>query len=87
MATTAPLLGLLGTVSGMINTFRVITYHGGGDPRLLAGGISEALITTEAGLIIAVPALLLHNYLSNKADKIASDMERNAVKFVNSLPA
>jgi biopolymer transport protein ExbB len=70
----------------MIGTFQVITYHGAGDPRLLAGGISEALITTQAGLIIAVPALLLHNYLSTKADKIASDMEKNAVKLINSLP-
>jgi biopolymer transport protein ExbB len=86
LAAAAPLLGLLGTVSGMISTFQVITYYGGGDPRLLAGGISEALITTQAGLIIAIPALLLHNYLSNRADKIASDMEKNAVKLINSLP-
>jgi len=69
----------------MINTFKVITYYGGGDPRLLAGGISEALITTEAGLIIAIPALLLHNYLSDKANKIATDIEKNAVKLINSL--
>ena len=85
LAAVAPLLGLLGTVSGMINTFKVITYYGGGDPRLLAGGISEALITTEAGLIIAIPALLLHNYLSDKANKIATDIEKNAVKLINSL--
>ncbi len=86
LAGMSPLLGLLGTVSGMISTFHVITYHGGGDPRLLAGGISEALITTEFGLIIAIPAMLLHNYLSNKADKIAEDLEKNAVKLINSLP-
>ena len=85
LAAVAPLLGLLGTVSGMINTFKVITYYGGGDPRLLAGGISEALITTEAGLIIAIPALLLHNYLSNKANRITTDIEKNAVKLINSL--
>lgn len=85
LAGVAPLLGLLGTVSGMISTFKIITYHGGGDPRLLAGGISEALITTEAGLIIAIPALLIHNYLSDRAEKIAADMEKNAVKFINSL--
>ena len=86
LAGIAPLLGLLGTVSGMITTFHIITYHGGGDPRLLAGGISEALITTEFGLIIAIPALLLHNHLSNKAEKIAEDLEKNAVKLINSLP-
>ena len=86
LAGVAPLLGLLGTVSGMISTFQVITYHGGGDPRLLAGGISEAMITTEFGLIVAIPALLLHSYLSGSADKIASDMEKNAVKLINSLP-
>lgn len=86
MAGVAPLLGLLGTVSGMINTFRVITYHGAADPRLLAGGISEALITTQFGLIIAVPALLLHNYLSNKADRVAADMQKSAGKLINSLP-
>lgn len=85
LAAVAPLLGLLGTVSGMINTFKVITYYGGGNPRLLAGGISEALITTEAGLIIAIPALLLHNYLSNKANSIATDIEKNAVRLINSL--
>jgi len=86
LAGVAPLLGLLGTVCGMISTFQVITYHGGGDPRLLAGGISEAMITTEFGLIVAIPALLLHSYLSGSADKIASDMEKNAVKLINSLP-
>ncbi|MEA2081307.1 MAG: MotA/TolQ/ExbB proton channel family protein [Elusimicrobiota bacterium] len=86
LAGVAPLMGLLGTVSGMISTFQVITYHGGGDPRLLAGGISEAMITTEFGLIVAIPALLLHSYLSGSADKIASDMEKNAVKLINSLP-
>ncbi len=85
LAGIAPLLGLLGTVSGMISTFQIITYHGGGDPRLLAGGISEALITTEFGLIVAIPALLVHSYLSGRADKIASDMEKNAVKLINSL--
>ncbi|MCD6412932.1 MAG: DUF3450 family protein [Elusimicrobia bacterium] len=85
LAGMSPLLGLLGTVSGMISTFQIITYHGGGNPRLLAGGISEALITTEFGLIVAIPALLIHSYLSGKASQIASDMEKNAVKLTNSL--
>ncbi|MCD6423272.1 MAG: DUF3450 family protein [Elusimicrobia bacterium] len=85
LAGISPLLGLLGTVSGMISTFQIITYHGGGDPRLLAGGISEALITTEFGLIVAIPALLIHSYLSGRASQIASDMEKNAVKLINSL--
>ena len=62
-AAVAPLLGLLGTVTGMIGTFSVITEHGTGDPRLLSGGISEALITTQFGLAIAVSALLLQAFL------------------------
>ncbi|MHC5040283.1 MAG: DUF3450 family protein, partial [Planctomycetota bacterium] len=64
LAAIAPLLGLLGTVTGMISTFDVITLFGTGDPRLLSGGISEALVTTQVGLIIAIPLLLIHRVLS-----------------------
>lgn len=82
-AAVAPLLGLLGTVTGMISTFEVITQFGTGDPRLLSGGISEALITTEFGLIVAIPVLLIGNLLSSWADRITSNMEVAALRVVN----
>ncbi len=79
----APLLGLLGTVTGMIDTFRVITLHGTGDPKLMSSGISEALITTELGLIVAIPIMLLHTYLSRRVNHIIGDMEEKAVALTN----
>ncbi len=82
-AAVAPLLGLLGTVTGMITTFDVITQFGTGDPTLLSGGISEALITTEFGLIVAIPTLLLGNLLSSWSDRITSNMEVSALRLVN----
>ncbi len=69
LAGAAPLLGLLGTVTGMIGTFEAITVYGTGNPRPLAEGISEALITTQAGLIVALPTLLAHNYLARRAER------------------
>ena len=84
-AASAPLLGLLGTVTGIINTFKLITVFGSGDVKMLSGGISEALITTEFGLIVAIPALLLHAFLSRKAKGFANEMERTAVTFVNQV--
>ncbi len=81
----APLLGLLGTVTGMIHTFEMVTVFGTGDARLLSGGISEALITTEIGLIIAVPVLLIHAYLSRRVKTLVSGLEQTAVRFVNQL--
>jgi biopolymer transport protein ExbB len=84
-AATSPLLGLLGTVTGMINTFKLITVFGTGDPKRLSSGISEALVTTEYGLIIAVPCLLLFALLSRKAKGILASMEQTAVGFVNGL--
>ena len=66
-AASAPLLGLLGTVTGIISTFKMITVFGSGDVKSLSGGISEALITTKFGLIVAIPSLLLHAFLSRKA--------------------
>jgi biopolymer transport protein ExbB len=85
VAVVAPLLGLLGTVTGMIATFSIITEHGTGDPRLLSGGISEALLTTEFGLIVAIPALLAHALLASRVDHILSNMETQALKLLNTL--
>jgi biopolymer transport protein ExbB len=84
-AATAPLLGLLGTVSGMISTFNLITLFGSGDPKPLAGGISEALITTLFGLVVAIPALILHAFLSRRAQGIVQATERLGLSFVNGL--
>jgi biopolymer transport protein ExbB len=81
LGTIAPLLGLLGTVTGMINTFRVIVAQGAGDPSTMAGGISEALLTTKYGLIVAVPILLIHHVLSRRVDKIVGDMEEKGTAF------
>ncbi len=86
-AATSPLLGLLGTVSGMIATFDVITLLGSGDPKPLAGGISEALITTLFGLVVAIPALILHAFLSRRAQGIVQTTERLGLSFVNGLRA
>lgn len=82
-AAVAPLLGLLGTVTGMINTFKLITLFGTGDARSLSSGISEALITTEFGLIVAIPSLLLSAFLSRKVQGITGEMENAAITFAN----
>jgi biopolymer transport protein ExbB len=84
---SAPLLGLLGTVTGMISTFNMISVFGTGDPRTLSGGISEALITTEFGLVIAIPALFLHAILSRKIKALLGNLEQSAVAFINGAPA
>ncbi|MDQ8185892.1 MotA/TolQ/ExbB proton channel family protein [Pelagicoccus sp. SDUM812002] len=84
-AAVAPLLGLLGTVTGMINTFNRIKIFGTGDAKSLSGGISEALITTEFGLIVAIPALLLYAILSRKAKGYLSRMEKMSISFVNGI--
>jgi len=84
-AAAAPLLGLLGTVTGMIHTFKLITIFGTGEARLLSGGISEALITTQYGLIVAVPALLVHAYLSHRVRKIIDTLEQTATAFINGI--
>ena len=83
IAAVAPLLGLLGTVTGMIATFDIITEFGTGDPKLLSGGISIALVTTELGLIVAIPMLLLGNMLSAWAEKIKDAMEHSALHLIN----
>lgn len=83
LSSVAPMLGLLGTVTGIITTFDVITVVGSGQPRLMAGGIAEALITTATGLAIAIPGLLAHSVLSGKADNIIADTERFAATLSN----
>lgn len=79
-AASAPLIGLLGTVTGMISTFAVITEHGTGDPRLLSSGISEALLTTQLGLMVAVPALLLQTALLRAAGAVSARVEARALE-------
>ena len=85
LGAVAPLLGLLGTVTGIIQTFAVITAFGNAQPGAMAGGISEALVTTAAGLTIAIPILLMHSVLSAKADRIVSDAEKHAAALLNVL--
>ncbi|MBL9129118.1 MAG: MotA/TolQ/ExbB proton channel family protein, partial [Verrucomicrobiales bacterium] len=85
-ATTGPLLGLLGTVMGMIATFKLISSFGSGDPKVLAAGISEALIATATGMTVAIPALLLHAFLGRMAKSIIGSMEQISVGFINGVP-
>ncbi len=84
-ASSAPLFGLLGTVTGIINTFKLITVYGTGDAKTLSSGISEALITTEYGLIVAIPSLLIHAFLSRKARGVIDQMQKAAVVFINQV--
>ena len=83
----SPLLGLLGTIMGMIIAFESIAASGTGDPRVVAGGISQALITTATGLIIAIPAIIFYRYLGHKADKARTSIEMYALAFSNTLLA
>ena len=85
MGTIAPLLGLLGTVTGIIALFTVITEVGTNDARVLAGGISEALITTEMGLVIAIPVMILHGLLSEKIEKITSELYVQSTSLMNKV--
>ncbi len=82
IASITPLLGLLGTVIGMIKVFSAITVHGVGDPTILAGGISEALITTAAGISVAIPSLMFYRYLRGKVDLLVLKMEEESLKLV-----
>lgn len=84
-AAAAPLLGLLGTVSGMVRTFDVISFLGTGDAKPLAGGISEALLTTFFGLVVAIPALILHALLIRRAQGILQNTEKLGLRFINGL--
>ncbi len=82
IASLSPLLGLLGTVSGMIKTFNVISVQGVGNPAPLAGGIAEALITTATGLCVAIPTLVFYRVLKDKADSLLFEMEENSIKII-----
>ncbi len=83
IASITPLLGLLGTVVGMIKVFAAIMIHGVGDPALLAGGISEALLTTAAGLTVAIPSLIFHRYFERLVDEYVLNMEEEALKLID----
>jgi biopolymer transport protein ExbB len=82
IAMVAPLLGLLGTVTGMIITFQMITLFGAGDPKAMAGGISQALITTVLGLVVAIPTVLMHTLVNGKAQRILHILEEQSAGIV-----
>jgi biopolymer transport protein ExbB len=85
IAGAAPLLGLLGTISGMITLFAAVTYYGTGDPKFLAGGISEALITAKTGLAVAIPTLFVHDYLRNRKERLLWDIESMALRVLDKI--
>lgn len=85
IAAITPLLGLLGTVIGMIKVFAVITTEGVGNPETLAGGISEALITTATGLVVAIPSLIFYRFFRGKISRLVVDMEEQALKLIELL--
>ena len=87
IASISPLLGLLGTVTGIISAFQAVMLGGMGDPRMLAKGISEALLCTAGGLTVAIPAYIAHRYLRGKVERIVVEMEKIAVNFADSLGA
>ena len=82
VSVVAPLAGLLGTVLGMIQTFQAITLFGAGDPKLMAGGISQALVTTVCGLVVAIPVVLLHTAAASRARRIEEVLEEQATGMV-----
>ncbi len=82
IAAVAPLAGLLGTVTGMIKTFQVITLYGAGDPKLMAGGISQALMTTVLGLVVAIPMILLHTYLNGRSRRVLSILQEQSAGMI-----
>ncbi len=87
IAGVSPLLGLLGTVGGIIKAFNAINAGGTGDPRMLSGGIAQALITTAAGLCVAIPALIAYRYLRGRVDRIVIEMEKDAIQLADALEA
>lgn len=87
IAGIAPLLGLLGTVTGIIRSFNAIQAGGMGDPRALSGGIAEALIATVAGLCVAIPSLIAYRYLRGRVDRIVVGIEKNAMRMADALEA
>ena len=87
IAGVSPLLGLLGTVTGIIKAFNAINAGGGGDPRMLTGGIAEALVATAAGLCVAIPSLIAYRYLRGRVERIVVEMEKNALRLVDAVDA
>ena len=85
IASLSPLLGMTGTVTGMIRSFGVMAASAGLDPGAVAGGISEALITTAAGLSVAIPTILLHKYLTSRVERIALELEEYSLRLVDLL--
>jgi len=85
LVSVAPLLGLLGTVAGMIETFRIITVYGVGNPALTAEGISIALLTTEAGLTVAFPGLLLHAFVNNRRNSLRQKLSADGERFMQTV--
>lgn len=85
IAAVSPLMGLLGTVIGIISAFNAITHDGVGDPKVLSGGIGQALITTAAGLVVAIPSLMGYRYLRGRVDALVIAMEKEAIRLVQSL--
>jgi len=85
IAGVSPLLGLLGTVGGIIKSFNAITAGGMGDPRLLSGGIAQALVTTAAGLMVAIPSLIAYRYLRGRVDRIVIEIEKDAILLADAL--
>jgi biopolymer transport protein ExbB len=85
IASLSPLMGLLGTVFGMIRTFNSITTEGIGNPAALAGGIAEALVSTAAGLTVAIPALIGYKFLRGRVDRLVIQMEKEAIKLVQAV--
>jgi biopolymer transport protein ExbB len=87
IAGVSPLLGLLGTVTGIIKAFNAINAGGAGDPRMLSGGIAEALVATAAGLCVAIPSLVAYRYLRGRVDTIVVEMEKNALRLADAVEA
>jgi biopolymer transport protein ExbB len=85
MGGISPLLGLLGTVSGMVGTFKTISLFGAGNPALMADSISEALVTTQNGLLAALPLMLLHNFLSSRSEKLEKETLKSSQRLINYL--
>lgn len=87
IAAVSPLMGLLGTVIGIISAFNAITHDGVGDPKVLSGGIGQALVTTAAGLCVAIPSLMGYRYLRGRVDELVIAMEKEALRLIQSLDA
>ena len=87
IAGVSPLLGLLGTVTGIIRAFNAINAGGAGDPRALSGGIGEALVATAAGLCVAIPALIAYRYLRGRVERLVVEMEKEAIRLADAVEA